>query len=224
MNSNNKKKGNVAVGVYSAHTNNKKNGVIYSVYLQANENVNLNNESIKDLVTEPVVDRLKNAATNEEVQHNEPKKIEVTGTPLQKDAAAAGQNTTTVVDYKYKLGDVDGDGKISLEDAQACCSLIYDAKKDDYISLNVNQQLSYEDNASALFKGVFVSTDYYGDAKRCELKVADIDKNGVVNFDDARLILRYYTNVGVSGNGYGNPYGLGKVIEHKTNSAKFNRP
>lgn len=29
LNSNNKKKGNVAVGVYSAHTNNKKNGVIY---------------------------------------------------------------------------------------------------------------------------------------------------------------------------------------------------
>lgn len=220
---NNNKKGTLSFGALATKIN-KKNDVIVSFYLKARPNVNLNNYSIKDLVTPPVVDRIV-TPDNTVVQHTEPKKIEVSGTALPKDTAAAAQNATTVVDYKYVLGDVDGDGKITLKDAQAACCLIYDEQKDDYISLDVNTQLPYNAaNASALYKGVFVTTDYFAEAHRCELKVADVDKNGVVNMADSKLILRYYTNTIVSGNGYGNPYGLGQIVNHTVKVGKINCP
>lgn len=75
-----------------------------------------------------------------------------------------------VPEGEYLRGDVNGDGKVSLEDAQSCLQA--------YCRILSNHPHGLDDAA---------------------FRAADIDKNGTLSPEDATCILRYYTVSGLSG-------------------------
>lgn len=195
----NNKNGIIGFGTIST-TGNKTNGVICSVYLKAKKNVNLSNESIKNIVTNPVVDKFLDPETNL-VPHKEQKEIKyVSITPPKKDSYTKKQ----VVDYTYTVGDVYKDGRIDAADVQAILVML----KDSGVSskkLNVNNSYDgIEYAAGKAYKGVFFGTS--DKAMKVDLAVADVTNDGYVSMDDAAELLDYYADVVISGGKHVSPY------------------
>lgn len=195
----NYKNGIIGIGCMGTELN-KTNGVIVSVYLKAKKNVNISNESIKNVVTPPVVDRFQDKRT-QPVQHKEQKEIKyITTTQPKKDTP----NVKKVLDYTYMVGDVYKDGRIDAADVQAILVMLKDS---GVSSKKLNVKNSYDGikyAAGKAYKGVFFGTS--DKAMKVDLAVADVTNDGYVSMDDAAELLDYYADVVISGGKHVSPY------------------
>ncbi|MBR3446241.1 MAG: hypothetical protein IKH27_00335 [Oscillospiraceae bacterium] len=192
-NSTDDKPANLSIGTMS-NKNDKDDYDVVTFYLKAKPNVNLKNIPIQDVVSPPVVDKLL-TADNNPVPHEEPKKIEYESTTPPK-----GSYTKKVVtDYTYKLGDVNGDNIIDVEDAQAICLMLNEDETPISVNTTFDALKVYNSaikSTNRNFKGLFFTVE---GEKQLDLKVADVNGDNVVNMYDAQVILHNYTRATVSG-------------------------
>lgn len=90
-------------------------GPMISVYLEPKSGVDLSNEKISDLLGTVQVNKFLDPRTNP-VKHEEPKSIIVIGITPKKEEIKT--------EIKYTVGDVNGDEKINVVDAQLICNMI----------------------------------------------------------------------------------------------------
>ena len=175
---NNNKKGCLCVSFMGSWVL-KDDGYVCSFYVKAKEGKNIDDYSPKDLVTQP---RTKNLKTkdNVDVPHTESPKIEyVSETPPKK-------GEYNVVEANYLIGDVNGDWKTTLEDAQAICKLL----DDDGTPIDADSRDVCFKTSDKNFKGLHFKL---GTAEKLDLHVADVDGDKDVDMYDAQLILHNYT-------------------------------
>jgi hypothetical protein len=178
--------GRMAFGCYgNGVTNNSNDDDIVTYYLKPKANVDITNESIENLIYAPGVNSLKKA----------------NGTVLSYSLPTTFTYTESSISYSYVLGDLDGNGEVTVEDAQ-----LLDLLVDTYgpvIAIDATDTgLTY--SSTTPYQGLFISIDGVETLVLC---VADVNFDGVVDGTDQHLVLVYYVNVIVSGQSYSGEIG-----------------
>lgn len=95
--------------------------------------------------------------------------------------------------YTFMLGDVNGDGYITVEDVQLLVQLYHISQTEE---LDVDGTYTV---SSTTYPGLYISIN---GTPTLVLRVADVNRDCVINEDDAWDLLAYYTEVVVSGQPY----------------------
>lgn len=95
--------------------------------------------------------------------------------------------------YTFMLGDINGDGYVTVEDVQLLVQLYHISQTEE---LDVDGTYTV---SSTTYPGLYISIN---GTPTLVLRVADVNRDCVINEDDAWDLLAYYTEVVVSGQPY----------------------
>lgn len=117
---------------------------------------------------------------------------------------------TTPISYTFMLGDISGDGYISIDDVQLLVQLVNSVTGNE---LDVDGTYTV---SSTTYPGLYISIN---GTPTLVLRVADVNFDMIVDIDDAWDLLAYYTEVIVSGQPYDGE--IGQMQTHVTYIIQF---
>lgn len=117
---------------------------------------------------------------------------------------------TVANSYTFMLGDINGDGYISIDDVQLLVQLVNSVTGNE---LDVDGTYTV---SSTTYPGLYISIN---GTPTLVLRVADVNFDMIVDIDDAWDLLAYYTEVIVSGQPYDGE--IGQMQTHVTYIIQF---
>lgn len=177
---------------------------IVSFYLRPTSNFN-HNDNIADLIGKPNV--LNIYVIDASNPYYDPDAPDHTPLPT---STSQEFTYTQVVNYSYRLGDVNGDGYVDAYDYQSILNLLLD-NQTSVISTNTTAVDTSHGNYNSLYIMI-------NGVNTLVLKVADVDYDNDIDSADAYILLDYYSTIlsGLTWDG-----DIGNVIHTETSILTF---